>query len=83
MNQTDPTAATPEQLLQFLELQRLQSRGRRAKTAGRRAIFLTVGVLAILAGTAVALFVLFSMLGELPHAPRGSGEAGETVSTHP
>jgi hypothetical protein len=62
LKQVQPADPTPEQLLRLLDVQILQQRARRRASSARRAAILMAGLLIILAGTAFALYALFSKL---------------------
>ena len=66
MKQIEPPLQTPEQLVQFIEAQRLAIRARRENATGRRAGFLMVGILLIIAFAGISLAVLMGMLPDRP-----------------
>ncbi len=78
MNQIEPLTQTPEQLVQFLEAQRIASRMRREAGQRNRASFLTIGFLLIVAIAGIALAVLSSML---PERSRGPAPSSETATS--
>ncbi len=77
--ETETSGATPEQLLQMMEVQLATQRSHRGGSGRNRAIILVVGVLFIVAAAGAALLVLDQMLVDLRHnetaAPTGTTPA--------
>ena len=73
MKETETSTQTPEQLLQFLSMEAEMNRARRARSRKGRGLILAFGILMILIGTVVSLFVLSSMVKDLPK-PQGTGD---------
>jgi hypothetical protein len=63
--ETESEGATPEQLMQMLDLQLNSHRSQRAGASRNRAIILVVGLLFIVAAAGAALLVLDQMLADL------------------
>jgi len=69
--QIETSQATPEQLVQMLDLQLASARGKRMGRSRNRAIILAFGLLAIMAAGGIALIVAQQMLLDLHE--RGGG----------
>ena len=82
VNETRTSQPTPEQLLKLLDSQLTLARTKReGDTTPRRAALLVGGMLVIVAGCAVALFVLQQMLSDLREPrPTANGET-EKIAT--
>ncbi|HYR58230.1 MAG TPA: hypothetical protein VEO95_06360 [Chthoniobacteraceae bacterium] len=63
--QIETAQPTPEQLLTLLELQIAGERSNRAHKSRNRATFLVTGILLIIAGACIALFVAGQLLAEV------------------
>ena len=79
MKETESSAQTPEQLLQFLSMEAELNRNRRERSRKGRGLILAFGILLILIGAVVSLFVLSSMVKDLPR-PQGTGNAPDVVA---
>ncbi len=75
MKENETALATPEQLLQMLDLQLALRRAQRGPAGRNRAMLLAGGVLFILIGAGVALLVLAQMLADLPQGGRRAAAA--------
>ena len=71
MKETETISQTPEQLLQVLDAQIAMKRSQNEAARRNRAVFLTVGILVIVMGTAAALLVLSQMVQDVPRAGAG------------
>jgi hypothetical protein len=78
LKQAESPDATPEQLLQFCELEMQRSRARR-KTGRNRVALLTAVLLVMMILAMGALMLLFSMLRDLPR-PEHAEAAGRDSS---
>ncbi|MEZ0256052.1 MAG: hypothetical protein ACAI37_12285 [Chthoniobacter sp.] len=76
MKQTESPDATPEQLMQMLDLQLAVQRSHREQSGRNRATILVGGVLFIIVAAGVALLVLDQMLMDIKpdKAPAPSGQ---------
>jgi len=70
--ETGTPEATPEQLVQLLDVQLAAQRSHRSNSGRNRAIILVVGLLFIVAAAGAALLILDQMLADLRH-PRPHG----------
>lgn len=76
--QIESHQATPEQLVQMLDLQLATERGKRAGRSRNRALILVFGLLAIVAVGGIALIIAQQMLLDLQHS--GAGAHGAAPS---
>lgn len=65
MKEIETAAATPEHLLQMLEVRMTMQRERSRRSSRNRMMFLAGGLLFIVVGAGIALFVLMQMLSDL------------------
>ena len=83
MNENRSAEATPEQLLQLLDMQLSAQRARRQQTSAKRTTWRIFGILLILVGAIAALLILQYAMNELasrdPAAKRRT-EAGESAA---
>jgi hypothetical protein len=70
MKEIETAAATPEQLVQMLDLQMAASKAKRGVANRNRATLLVGGLLFIFIAAGVALLVLAQMVSDLPHGER-------------
>ena len=66
MKETETISQTPEQLLQVLDVQIAMKRSQNQAARRNRAVFLTIGILVVVIGAAVAFMVLSQMVQEVP-----------------
>ena len=72
MDETKTPEPTPEQLLKLLDAQLAASRARRTQPRTQQRVAVLVGgVLLIVAGSCVALFILQQLLTDLPQPQAG------------
>ena len=76
MKETESPDATPEQLMQMLDLQLAAQRSQRAQPGRNRATVLVAGVLFIIAAAGAALLVLDQMLVDIK-ADKTAAPAGQ------
>ena len=73
MKEIETAQATPEQLLQMIDVRMAMQRAQRTSTGRNRAMLLAGGLLFIVIAAGVALMVLSQMLTDLPqHGRRAS-----------
>lgn len=82
LKQVESPVESPEALLRAMDLELASKRARRGESQQNRHLILAVGMLVLLAGGAIALFVLFSMVNDLPR-PQGAPSAEPPAATHP
>ena len=75
--ETGTPEATPEQLMQLLDVQLASQRSHRQNAGRNRAIILVAGLLFIVAAAGAALLILDQMLSDLRH----QGPSGGTAPT--
>lgn len=75
-HQIESHHTTPEQLLQLLDLQLAQERGKREGRSRNRATILVLGLLAIAAAAGVALVIAQQMLADLRERGAGLNQTG-------
>jgi hypothetical protein len=73
--ETGTSEATPEQLVQLLDVQLAAQRSHRSNSGRNRAIILVLGVLFIVAAAGAALLILDQMLADLRHQGSPGGAA--------
>ena len=76
--QIETSQATPEQLVQMLDLQLASARGKRMGRSRNRAIILAFGLLAIMAAGGIALIVAQQMLLDLQLARERAKRPGRS-----
>lgn len=80
MKETESSSPTPEQLLKMLDAGMEMHRARRKASERNRVAFLTIGIIFVLTGAAVALMILFQMVQELPRRTRSDGDVAVSRS---
>lgn len=73
--ETGTPEATPEQLMQLLDVQLASQRSHRQNSGRNRAIILVTGLLFIVAAAGAALLILDQMLADLRHQGPSGGTA--------
>lgn len=73
--ETGTPQATPEQLMQLLDVQLASQRSNRQNSGRNRAIILVTGLLFIVAAAGAALLILDQMLADLRHQGSPVGTA--------
>mgnify|MGYP000213684505 CR=1 FL=1 len=71
--ETGTPEATPEQLVQLLDVQLASQRSHRSNSGRNRAIILVIGLLFIVVGAGAALLILDQMLADLRQQSPSSG----------
>lgn len=77
--ETGMPEATPEQLMQLLDVQLASQRSQRTNSGRNRAIILVVGLLFIVIAAGAALLVLDQMLVDLRHQAPPTGATATEV----